>query len=95
MRQTVASARRAARREGVGVHDTVQVHHRALGEVAEDARIEGADAGVLVTEWNAYRGLDIDEMRRRMRGDTFVDLRNVYEPEEMRRAGLDYHCVGR
>ena len=56
---------------------------------------EGADAVVLVTEWNAYRGLDIDEMRRRMRGDTFVDLRNVYEPEEMRRAGLDYHCVGR
>ncbi len=56
---------------------------------------DGADAVVLMTEWNAYRGLDLEEMRSRMRGDTFIDLRNVYEPDEMRRVGLDYHCVGR
>ena len=56
---------------------------------------DDADAVVLVTEWNAYRGIDIEEMRRRMRGDKFIDLRNVYEPEEMQRVGLDYHCVGR
>jgi UDPglucose 6-dehydrogenase len=56
---------------------------------------EDADAVVLITEWNAYRGLDMDEMKKRMRGKTFVDLRNVYEPTEMQRAGLDYYCVGR
>jgi UDPglucose 6-dehydrogenase len=56
---------------------------------------EGADAVVLITEWNAYRGLDMGEMQKRMRGKTFVDLRNVYEPAEMQRSGLDYYCVGR
>jgi len=56
---------------------------------------EGADAVVLLTEWNAYRGLDLSQVRERMRGNTFVDLRNVYEPDEMRRAGFDYTCVGR
>jgi len=59
------------------------------------ATLEGADAVVLMTEWNAYRGLDLDEALKRMRGRVFVDLRNVYEPDEMRAAGFDYCCVGR
>ena len=57
--------------------------------------LEGADAAVLLTEWNVYRGLDPEEMLSRMRGRVFVDLRNVYEPADMRRAGFDYVCVGR
>jgi len=57
--------------------------------------LEGADAVVLLTEWNAYRGLDLERTRRLMRGNVFVDLRNVYEPELMRRAGFAYTCVGR
>jgi UDPglucose 6-dehydrogenase len=56
---------------------------------------DDADAVVLITEWNAYRGLNKNEMQKRMRGKTFIDLRNVYEPADMQRAGLDYHCVGR
>ena len=55
----------------------------------------GADAVVLMTEWNAYRGLDLVRLKEAMSGDLFVDLRNVYEPAVMRRAGFEYVGVGR
>ena len=57
--------------------------------------ISEADAIVLMTEWNAYRGLDLERVKRTMRGDVFVDLRNVYEPQIMHRAGFVYVGVGR
>jgi len=57
--------------------------------------INKADAIVLLTEWNVYRGLDLERVRACMRGDVFLDLRNVYEPATMRGAGFDYVCVGR
>ena len=59
------------------------------------AALAGADAAVLMTEWNAYRGMDLDRIKKTMRGNVFIDLRNVYEPELMRGAGFDYICVGR
>ena len=59
------------------------------------AALTGADAVVLLTEWNAYRGMDLARVRELMRGNVFLDLRNVYEPDAMRAAGFDYHCVGR
>ena len=54
-----------------------------------------ADAVVLMTEWNAYRGLDLERVRDSMRGRVFVDLRNVYEPGAMRALGFRYCGVGR
>jgi UDPglucose 6-dehydrogenase len=57
--------------------------------------VRDADAVVLMTEWNQYRGIDLQELRRSMRGNVFVDLRNVYEREPMERAGFAYTCVGR
>jgi UDPglucose 6-dehydrogenase len=57
--------------------------------------VDQADAVILLTEWNVYRGLDIRELRQRMRGTVFIDLRNVYEPVTMRQAGFEYVCVGR
>lgn len=54
-----------------------------------------ADAAVLLTEWNLYRGLDLKEILRRMAGRIFVDLRNVYEPRKMRAAGFEYYGIGR
>jgi UDPglucose 6-dehydrogenase len=57
--------------------------------------IDQADAVILLTEWNVYRGLDIKQLRQRMRGNVFVDLRNVYEPAAMQQAGFEYVCVGR
>ena len=59
------------------------------------AALSGVDAVVLLTEWNAYRGMDLGKVRELMRGKVFLDLRNVYEPGAMRAAGFDYHCVGR
>ena len=59
------------------------------------AALAGADTAVLMTEWNAYRGMDLDRIKKTMRGNVFIDLRNVYEPELMRAAGFDYFCVGR
>ncbi len=57
--------------------------------------MEGADAVVLLTEWNIYRGLDLKRVRSLMKGNVFIDLRNVYEPQQMREQGFDYTCVGR
>ena len=59
------------------------------------AVLEGADAALLLTEWNAYRGLDLERIAATMRGNAFIDLRNVYEAELMTRYGFDYYCVGR
>ncbi len=56
---------------------------------------DDADAVVLFTEWNQYRALDIEEVKRRMRSPVFVDLRNVYQPGQMKKAGFSYYGVGR
>ncbi len=57
--------------------------------------LEGSDAVVLMTEWNEYRNLDMNEIKKRMKGNAFADLRNVYEPDVMRAQGFDYICIGR
>lgn len=57
--------------------------------------VAGADAVVLMTEWNLYRGLDLAALKGAMEGDVFVDLRNVYERPLMESAGFAYTCVGR
>lgn len=54
----------------------------------------GADALVLITEWDAYRALDLARLRQIMRAAVVVDLRNVYRAEEMARHGFDYVRVG-
>jgi UDPglucose 6-dehydrogenase len=55
----------------------------------------GADFLVLATEWNAFRALDLARLGGILRSKTMIDLRNVYEPAEMRRAGWKYVGVGR
>ncbi|UCC57202.1 MAG: UDP-glucose/GDP-mannose dehydrogenase family protein [Gammaproteobacteria bacterium] len=57
--------------------------------------ISGADAIVLMTEWNEYRGLDFSRIREIVKGQVFVDLRNVYEPGVITGHGFQYHGVGR
>jgi UDPglucose 6-dehydrogenase len=57
--------------------------------------IQDADAIILMTEWNEYRGLDFDRLKQDMRGNTFVDLRNVYEKAHLMGLGFNYTCVGR
>jgi len=60
-----------------------------------DDAITGADAIILMTEWNQYRGLDLVKIKSMMKGNVFVDLRNVYEKGIMEEHGFQYTCVGR
>src|SRR5215208_6364195 len=59
------------------------------------ATMEGADALVLITEWNEFRALDLERVKALLRRPVVIDLRNIYNPAEMRAAGLDYHSIGR
>lgn len=64
---------------------------------ADDAYAVAADADalVLVTEWDEFRALDLRRLAGTMRGKHLVDLRNVYDPADVERAGLSYRGVGR
>jgi UDPglucose 6-dehydrogenase len=55
----------------------------------------GADFVVLATEWNEFRALDLEKLARAVRARTMIDLRNVYDPDELRAAGWNYTGVGR
>ena len=57
--------------------------------------MEGADALVIVTEWNEFRALDLDRVRELLTAPVLVDLRNIYNASEMHDAGFDYHSIGR
>jgi UDPglucose 6-dehydrogenase len=59
------------------------------------AAAEGADALVIVTEWDEFRALDLDRIAGLLRGKVLVDLRNVYDRAEAEEAGLTYYGVGR
>ena len=57
--------------------------------------MERAHALTIVTEWNAFRSLDLERAKSLLKRPIVVDLRNIYAPAEMRDAGFDYHSVGR
>ena len=57
--------------------------------------ITGADAMVLLTEWDQFRALDLDRVRTLMRTPVVVDLRNIYRPDEVRESGFAYSSIGR
>jgi UDPglucose 6-dehydrogenase len=56
---------------------------------------EGADAVTIVTEWDAFRALDLARMKQAMKAPVVVDLRNIYDPADMRGRGFDYTSIGR
>jgi UDPglucose 6-dehydrogenase len=60
-----------------------------------ESAVSGADAVVLATDWNQFRKLDLDRLERTMKAKNFIDLRNLYEPREMRRLGWNYTGIGR
>jgi UDPglucose 6-dehydrogenase len=66
-------------------------------KLAEDqyACVDGADILVLATDWNQFRKLDLPRLETTMKARNFVDLRNLYEPKEMRRLGWNYVGLGR
>ncbi|MEJ2359001.1 MAG: UDP-glucose/GDP-mannose dehydrogenase family protein [Deinococcales bacterium] len=87
----------------VRVHDPIALPNlkRCCTELEVDACDDpvalatGCDALVLVTDWPEYRSLPLAELRARMRGDLFVDGRNLLPPDEVRAAGLTYAGIGR
>ncbi|HEX5452717.1 MAG TPA: UDP-glucose/GDP-mannose dehydrogenase family protein [Stellaceae bacterium] len=66
-------------------------------EYCEDAyaAMAEADALVLITEWNAFRALDLERVKSLLRRPLVIDLRNIYKADEMTEAGLVYHSIGR
>jgi UDPglucose 6-dehydrogenase len=59
------------------------------------AALEGADGVVILTEWNEFRALDLKAAKRLLKHPLMVDLRNIYRPDEMAKAGFTYVSVGR
>ena len=66
-------------------------------EFADDAYAvaDGADALVIVTEWDEFRALDLQRIAASLRGKVLIDLRNVYDRSEAEAAGLTYFGIGR
>jgi UDPglucose 6-dehydrogenase len=56
---------------------------------------DGADALVLATEWNSFRALNFERIRKAMKMPNLIDLRNVYDPQRMKALGFYYSSVGR
>jgi len=56
--------------------------------------VKGADALAVITEWDVFRGADLKEIKGLMKGDLLFDGRNIYEPSEVREAGLKYVGIG-
>ncbi|HEV8439816.1 MAG TPA: UDP-glucose/GDP-mannose dehydrogenase family protein [Methylomirabilota bacterium] len=59
------------------------------------AAADGADAVALLTEWNEFKFLNLERLRRLLRQPVIFDGRNLYEPDRMRRLGFEYHSIGR
>ena len=57
--------------------------------------VKDADAVIILTEWNQFRGLDIQRLRKAMRGNLFADFRNIYDRSLVEKAGFTYIAVGR
>ena len=57
--------------------------------------MQGADAAVILTEWNEFRALDFAQMTERLKQPVLVDLRNIYRPDDMKAAGFTYLSIGR
>jgi UDPglucose 6-dehydrogenase len=64
-------------------------------EDSAQACLDGADGAIVVTEWNEFRALTPHLFADLMKGSILVDLRNIYEPEQMKAVGLNYQSIGR
>jgi UDPglucose 6-dehydrogenase len=79
----------------VGMEQAKQVLHDVTYSQGPYDCVEDADAVVIVTEWEQFRALDLERVRDLMACPVMVDLRNVYRPEDMKKHGFAYSCVGR
>lgn len=78
-----------------GQSEGAEMFPNAIWESDPYESATGADAVVIITEWNAFRGLDLTRLKECMSGSVFVDLRNIYSFNEMAEVGIDYFPVGK
>ena len=66
-------------------------------ELAKDAysAMDGADCALIITEWNEFRALQLDRVKKLLKKPVIVDLRNCYAPADMKAAGFEYTSIGR
>jgi len=57
--------------------------------------LEGSDVLAILTEWNQFRALDMERVKSLLKTPVFIDLRNIYRPDEMQSQGFEYHSIGR
>jgi UDPglucose 6-dehydrogenase len=86
----------------VVAHDPAAMHEtqRRLGDTIEYAEtnyaaLEGADALVVVTDWNEYRHPDFERIKSSLKGNVVIDGRNLYNPDKMLALGFNYYSIGR
>ena len=91
--QDAGATIRAYDPEGIEMSKSV-IHNVEYATDAYDVA-QGADVLVLVTEWNAFRSLDLERVKAAMNEPVLVDLRNVYRQKEVEAAGFTYFSVGR
>jgi UDPglucose 6-dehydrogenase len=56
---------------------------------------QGADALLIVTEWEQFRALDLPRLKEAMKAPVIIDLRNIYRHDEVANEGFTYHSIGR
>ncbi|OGP13783.1 MAG: hypothetical protein A2052_08885 [Deltaproteobacteria bacterium GWA2_54_12] len=56
---------------------------------------DGSDALIILTEWNQFRKLDLARLKGLLKSPRIIDLRNIYDPANVRKHGFEYVCVGR
>ncbi|BCA63534.1 UDP-glucose 6-dehydrogenase [Sphingomonas sp. HMP9] len=91
--QDAGATIRACDPEGIEQAGKILTHVTFVDDPYE--AVAGADVVVIVTEWDAYRALDLSRMAKTMRAPLMVDLRNVYARNEVNTAGLTYVGVGK
>jgi UDPglucose 6-dehydrogenase len=78
-----------------GMHEAAKLLDGVVFKDGPYEAVEGADAAVILTEWDQFRALDLDRVKGLLRQPVMVDLRNIYRPEDMRARGFRYSSIGR
>jgi len=78
-----------------GMHEASKLLDGVVMKDGPYDAVEGADAVVIVTEWDQFRALDLDRIKLLMNQPVLLDLRNVYRPEDLERRGFKYAGIGR
>ncbi|MBX3478353.1 MAG: UDP-glucose/GDP-mannose dehydrogenase family protein [Brevundimonas sp.] len=78
-----------------GMHEASKVLEGVQFKDGPYEAVQGADAVVILTEWDQFRALDLDRVKLLLRQPVMVDLRNVYKPDDMRARGFRYSSIGR